>query len=86
MKISKIDVALVVIVGTVLGFLFLGSGKKLGADVPDDEVHRGFYRQPEAGEKRMALEKGCVSCHEIKSLPEAHPHKEECMVCHRPKE
>lgn len=84
MKIPKLDISLIVAAAAVLGFLFLGSEKKLGTEVPADEEHQVFYRRLVSGEKRIALEKQCVSCHEPDSLPEAHPHKEECMVCHLP--
>jgi hypothetical protein len=86
MKITKIDITLVVVAAAALGFLFLGSEKKLGPEVPADEEHQVFYRRLDGGEKRIALEKQCVSCHKPGSLPAAHPHKEECMVCHLPRQ
>lgn len=83
MNISKRDLIFVAIVLIVLGFLFTGTLKKLGKDVPSTEEHLVFYQQLNVGGSRIDLEKGCAVCHQAQSLPESHPHKEECMVCHR---
>lgn len=82
MNISKRDLIFIGIILVVLTFLFTGTLKKLGKDVPATEEHLVFYQQLEAGGRRSGLEKGCTVCHETQSLPESHPEKEECMVCH----
>lgn len=84
-KLSRIDGIFVLILLIVGVFLFLGTGKKLGTDVPADGDHLGFYQQLDNGGDRIDIEKGCQACHEKTSLPANHPPKEECMVCHRPK-
>ncbi len=84
MKLSGKDL---LIVGVMMGigvFLYVGTLKKLGNDVPADKIHRDFYQQLRQGGQRTTIEAQCVTCHKIKSLPVAHPHKEECMVCHQP--
>ena len=83
MNISKRDLIFVSIILAVLAFLFTGTLKKLGKDVPANEEHLVFYQQLDEGGSRIALENGCSACHETQSLPESHPEKEECMVCHQ---
>jgi len=85
MKHAKRDLIFAIAIIATLAVLFLGTGKKLGKDVPSDEDHLTFYQLLEKGEDRITLEKGCVVCHALDSLSQAHPHKEECMVCHQPK-
>jgi hypothetical protein len=29
------------------------------------------------------VEQGCQCCHPAAGLPQTHPHKKECMVCHQ---
>lgn len=84
-KLTRIDLSFVLILLVVLMFLYLGTGKKLGKDVPADKEHLSFYQQLESGGRRIVIEKGCLACHASASLPATHPHKEECMVCHQPK-
>lgn len=85
MKLSKKDWLVAGAMFAVGAFLYVGTLKKLGNDVPDTADHTSFYQQLQQGDSRIALEKGCVPCHAISSLPSTHPHKTECMVCHRPK-
>ncbi len=84
MKHAKRDLIFAITIIATLAVLFLGTGKKLGKDVPNDEDHLTFYQLLEKGEARITLEKGCGACHALDSLSQAHPHKEECMVCHLP--
>ena len=85
MKLSKRDGIFILVLLAVLILVFTGTRKKLGPDVPETNEHLDFYRQLAEGGHRIDLEQGCVFCHAPDSLPEAHPHKEECMVCHRRK-
>jgi hypothetical protein len=59
------------------------TNKELGPDVPDDTEHLAFFIQLEQGQRRQEVERGCQRCHPVGELPQAHPHKEECMVCHK---
>ncbi|MFW6387513.1 MAG: cytochrome C [Thermodesulfobacteriota bacterium] len=68
----------------ILLVVVLGTGKKLGPDVPDDTEHQDFFAQLEQGQRRQEVEQGCQRCHPVAELPQKHPHKEECMVCHQP--
>ena len=85
MKLSKKDWLVGGVMFAVGALLYVGTLKKLGNDVPDNPEHHSFYQQLEQGGSRIELEKGCNPCHEVSTLPASHPHKEECMVCHRPK-
>lgn len=85
MKLSKKDVIVGGVMFAVGALLYVGTLKKLGNDLPATEEHLVFYQQLQQGGSRIELEKGCVECHEIAALPLSHPHKVECMVCHRPK-
>jgi len=84
MALGKKDLIIPLVVVAAAVVIWAGSGKKLGKDVPADAEHLDFYRQQEQSGNRMILESGCKSCHALDSLPASHPHKEECMVCHRP--
>ncbi len=85
MKLSKKDWIVGGVMFAVGAFLYVGTLKKLGNDVPATVEHQVFYQQLQQGGSRIELEKGCAECHEIAALPSSHPHKMECMVCHRPK-
>jgi hypothetical protein len=84
MKFSGKDLAFAAAGVAVLVVVVLGTGKKLGPDMPGDNDHQAFFSQLAQGGKRVEVEMGCRSCHPVAELPEAHPHKEECMVCHQP--
>ncbi|HUL29690.1 MAG TPA: cytochrome C, partial [Thermodesulfobacteriota bacterium] len=53
--------------------------------VPADEKHRAFYEAMEKGHNRIEVEKECVTCHSTQAipLPEKHPPKEQCLICHK---
>ncbi len=84
MKLSGKDLAFAGGAVAVLIVVVLGTGKKLGPNVPNDGDHQAFFSQLEQGQRRVEVEQGCRRCHPVASLPEVHPHKEECMVCHQP--
>lgn len=84
MKLSGKDLAFGVAAVAILLVVVLGTTKKLGPDVPDDAEHQVFFTQLEQGQRRQKVEQGCQSCHPVAELPQNHPHKEECMVCHQP--
>lgn len=85
MKLSKKDWLIAGVMFAVGVFLYVGTLKKLGNDVPATPEHVVFYQQLEQGASRIELESGCTECHAVDTLPATHPHKLECMVCHRPK-
>ena len=84
MKFSGKDLAFAGGAVAVLVVVLLGTGKKLGPDVPANADHQAFFIQLEQGQRRVEVEQGCRTCHPLATLPQAHPHKEECMVCHQP--
>jgi len=71
----KKSIIFVVFILTVLGMLFLISGKKF-PKIPDDARHR-LITTPE----------GCMKCHGTDAehfLKSSHPPKFECFKCHKP--
>lgn len=85
MKLSKKDLAFGAGALAILLVVVLGTGKKLGTDVPGDTEHQAFFTQLEQGQRRQEVEQGCQRCHPVDELPQTHPHKQECMVCHQAK-
>lgn len=84
MKIAKRDFIIVVVIGAVLGFLFMGKGKLKAGYVPYNDKHRPFYEAMSKGGDRKDVEKGCATCHGIQGAPLSryHPPKEQCLICH----
>jgi len=85
MKLSKKDLAFGASAVALLLVAVLGTGKKLGTDVPGDTEHQAFFTQLEQDQRRQKVEQGCQRCHPVDELPQTHPHKQECMVCHQAK-
>ena len=85
MKLSGKDLAFAGGAVAILLVVVLGTGKQLGPDVPGDTDHQAFFTQLEQGLRRQDVEQGCLRCHPVAGLPQTHPHKQECMVCHQPK-
>jgi len=83
MKLSRKDLAFAAGAVVILLVVLLGTTKELGPDVPDDMEHQAFFIQLEQGQRRQEVEQGCQRCHPAAELTQAHPHKEECMVCHK---
>jgi hypothetical protein len=83
MKLSGKGIAFGAGAVAILLIVLLGTTKELGPDVPDDTEHLAFFTQLEQGQRRQEVEQGCNRCHPVAELPQAHPHKEECMVCHK---
>lgn len=84
MKITGRDVILLAAVVAVLGFLFMGKGRLKAGRIPDNDRHKPFYEAIGKGEGRVAVEKGCITCHSIRGVPlsKTHPPKEQCLMCH----
>lgn len=85
MKAAKRDWIFFAVIAALLGALFVGTGKTKAKNVPYDEKHSRFHDVMHKDGDRVELEKGCASCHGIKSIPfsKAHPPKEQCLLCHR---
>ena len=65
----------IIFILTVLGILFLISGKKF-PKIPDDTSHR-----------LIATPEGCMKCHGTGAehfIKSSHPPKFECFKCHKP--
>jgi hypothetical protein len=83
MKLSRKDLAFCAGAVAILLIVLLGTNKELGPDVPNDAEHQAFFTQLEQGQRRQEVEQGCQRCHPVAGLPQTHPHKKECMVCHK---
>jgi hypothetical protein len=85
MQVVKRDWIFLAVIAVLLGALFIRSGKVKTGNVPYDEKHSRFYEVMRKGGDRTEVEKGCATCHGIKSNPlsSAHPPKEQCLLCHK---
>lgn len=84
MLLRKRDLGFIALVGSLLLVLFLNSLREKPKSIPDNDRHRPFLDALGKGEKRAIVEKGCVNCHNVASrpLPQKHPLKEQCLICH----
>ncbi len=84
LKLRKIDWFTLGIVAAVIVVLILGARER-AKQVPLDNKHRPFFAALEKGLGRADVERRCVICHNPNSLrlPEKHPPKEQCLICHR---
>ncbi len=76
MKIKKIDLVFILIGILVVSILLMAPRQKTPR-VPIDEIH-----------KELKDEKKCKECHGKGTnmpLPENHPNKERCLLCHKRK-
>ncbi|GAB4436744.1 MAG: hypothetical protein OHK0040_08020 [bacterium] len=76
MKVKKWDIVFVIVVAAVVLFFSLAP-KQTTPRVPFDDVH-----------KELKDEKKCRECHGAGTqmpLPEKHPNKERCLLCHKRK-
>jgi hypothetical protein len=78
------DIAFAAAAGGLLLVLALNSFRDKPKSTPLNDRHRPFREALARGDKREAVEKGCVSCHNAASrpLPPKHPPKEQCLICH----
>ena len=85
MKITTRDWIIVVGVIALLGFLFMGKGRMKARTTPNNDRHRSFYESMGKGGDRIAVEKGCITCHGTPGTPlsKDHPPKEQCLICHK---
>ena len=76
-----------IVADAVIGLLLvlaLNSFRTRPVATPDSAVHRPLREALTRGEKREAVEQGCVVCHSAtaRPLPPKHPPKEQCLICH----
>ena len=78
------DIVVAAAAGGLLLLLGLKSFRAKPVATPDSADHRPFAAALARGEKREAVEKGCVACHgsTARRLPAKHPPKEQCLICH----
>jgi cytochrome c5 len=84
MNVTRRDWLFAAVVAVVLGVLLLNTGSEKARRVPVDDKHRPVREQLTAGTGREEVERECVACHNARStsLPEKHPPKEQCLICH----
>lgn len=84
MPLRKRDFGFIVFVGLLLLVLVLNTFRVKPKITPDNDRHRPFREALTRGDRREAVEKGCVNCHNIaaRPLPPKHPPKEQCLICH----
>jgi cbb3-type cytochrome oxidase cytochrome c subunit len=84
MKVGKRDLIVIVLAGVLLAFLLLRTGSEKARPLPADGQHGRFLEQLAAGQSRVVVEKGCLSCHtqNVRPLSKGHPPKEQCLICH----
>ena len=85
MKLSRRDSFSIVAVFILLFVLALGTLRGKGQDTPFDDLHRSSYLAIKNGRSRADVELVCTTCHSKSSLPlpEGHPPKEQCLICHK---
>lgn len=87
-RISGRDFLYLAAVAVLIGFLAFGAGRGKGKHVPADDRHRPIYDALQSGQSRTDTELICTTCHSRSSipLPNNHPPKEQCLICHLPAE
>jgi cbb3-type cytochrome oxidase cytochrome c subunit len=85
MQVVKRDWIFTAVIVALLGILYVSTGKSKAKIVPYDEKHSQFYEVMHKGGGRVEVEKGCATCHGIRSRPMTrnHPPKEQCLLCHK---
>lgn len=75
---------LALLVGVVLGLVFLTGGRPHPQGIPGDDRHRPVLEALAKGEVRLKVEKQCIACHGPQGTPLSsdHPLKEQCLLCH----
>ena len=84
MKVTKQDWLFAAVIAIVLGILLLNTGKEKARRVPADDRHRPLLERLAKGAGREEVERECAACHNARNiaLPENHPPKEQCLLCH----
>ena len=84
MPMRKRDLGFMAVVAVILLGLILNSFRVKPKSTPVTDQHRPFREDLAKGDRREAVEKGCVNCHGSanRPLPPKHPPKEQCLICH----
>jgi len=84
MQVHKRDLGFIAVISVVLAVLLVSTGRGKPKKVPADERHRTFLEALARGDSREKVEKGCAACHNDRAipLPQKHPPKEQCLICH----
>ena len=84
MTLGKRDFFVLAALIVLLVVLTLGTGKGNGKSIPLDERHQPSYDAIKSGKSRSEIELICTTCHSKSSLPlpQGHPPKEQCLLCH----
>ena len=85
---TKRDWLFAAVVAIVLGILLLTTGREKPKRVPADDRHRPLLERLAQGADREVVERECITCHNVgkSPLPGNHPPKEQCLLCHVPKD
>jgi hypothetical protein len=85
MKISPKDWLFLSLIGAVLAFVFMISGKETTKKVPFDETHRPMYEVLRSTGSKVKAEQRCEGCHNGTKIPfpKDHPPKNRCLFCHK---
>ena len=85
MRLRSRDYLSIVAVVVLVAVLAVGTRKGKGKGVPLDDRHRPSYAALRSGQSRVAVELVCSTCHSKSSLPlpDGHPPKEQCLLCHK---
>lgn len=83
-KFSDRDYLFIGVLLFILGVLVIARDKGAGKRVPVDFDHRSIYDGIKSGRSIDDTELVCTTCHGNSSspLPQGHPKKEQCLVCH----
>jgi len=85
MKLRRRDHLTIAAAILLIAVLAFGTRKGKGMDIPLDDRHRPSYDALRSGKNRAEVELVCTTCHCKSSLPlpEGHPPKEQCLICHK---
>jgi cbb3-type cytochrome oxidase cytochrome c subunit len=84
MSLRKRDLGFIAVAGSLLLVLGLNTFRDKPKSTPNTDRHRPIREALAKGDRREAVEKGCVNCHSaaVRPLPPKHPPKEQCLICH----
>jgi hypothetical protein len=86
MRLSRRDYYTIAAVVVLIAVLAFGTGRGKGKLIPLDDRHRPSYDAINGGKSHAEIELICTTCHSKSSLPlpQGHPPKEQCLICHEP--
>lgn len=83
-KLQRLDYLLIALLTVMVAALTFLPDKGRGKNVPADVIHHSIYEGSQAGRSQAETELLCSTCHAKASmpLPQGHPPKEQCLICH----